>query len=112
MFSLVIRLNLGFPGGTGGKEPACQDKSWSHGLDSLGQEDPLEEGMATHSTILVWRHSWTEEPGRLWSIGSPRVRHSGSDLACTHTRLNLWVIEKKNRVVKCHFYHIFFNHFK
>ena len=35
----------------------------------LGQEDPLEEGMATHSSILAWRIPWTEEPGRLWSMG-------------------------------------------
>ena len=37
---------------------------------SLGWEDPLEEGMATHSSILAWRIPWTEEPGGLWSIGS------------------------------------------
>ena len=37
---------------------------------SLGQEDPLEMGMATHSSILAWRIPWTEEPERLWSIGS------------------------------------------
>ena len=42
---------------------------------ALGQEDPLEEGMATHSNILAWRISWTEEPGRLQSMGSQRVRH-------------------------------------
>ena len=36
----------------------------------LGQEDPLEEGMATHSSILAWRIPWTEEPGRLQSMGS------------------------------------------
>ena len=42
---------------------------------SLGQEDPLEEGMATHSSSLAWRISGTEEPGRLWSIESQRVRH-------------------------------------
>ena len=41
---------------------------------SLGQEDPLEEGTATHSSILAWRILWTEEPGRLQSIGSQRVR--------------------------------------
>ena len=42
---------------------------------SLGQKDPdpLEEGMATHSSILAWRSPWTEEPGRLRSIGSHRV---------------------------------------
>ena len=40
---------------------------------SLGWEDPLEEGMATHSSILAWRIPWTEEPGRLQSMGSQRV---------------------------------------
>ena len=42
---------------------------------SLGQEDPLEKGMATHSSILAWRTPWTEEPGGLQSLGSKRVRH-------------------------------------
>ena len=42
---------------------------------SLGQEDPLEEGMATYSNILAWRIPWTEKPGGLWSIGSQRVGH-------------------------------------
>ena len=42
---------------------------------SLGQEDPLEEGMATHSRILAWEILWTKEPGRLLSMGSQRVRH-------------------------------------
>ena len=41
-----------------------------------GQEDPLEEGMATHSSILAWRIPWTEEPGGLQSIGSLRVQHN------------------------------------
>ena len=40
---------------------------------SLGQEDPLEEGMATRSSVLPWRIPWTEEPGRLQSVGSQRV---------------------------------------
>ena len=51
---------------------------------SLGEEDPLEEGKATHSSILAWRIPWTEEPGRLLSIGLHRVGHDWSDLACTH----------------------------
>ena len=41
----------------------------------LGQEDPLEEGMATHSSILAWRIPWTEEPYGLQSMGSQRERH-------------------------------------
>jgi len=44
-------------------------------VQSLGQEDPLEKGMATHSTILAWKIPWTEESGRLQSMGSQRVRH-------------------------------------
>ena len=42
---------------------------------SLGREDPLEKKMATHSSILAWEIPWTEEPGRLQSTGSQRVRH-------------------------------------
>ena len=52
---------------------------------SLGWEDPLEEGMTTHSSILAERIPWTEEPGRLQSIESQRVRHDWSNLAHTHT---------------------------
>ena len=44
-------------------------------VQSLGQEDPLEKGMVTHSSILAWRIPWTEEPGGLQSIGSQRVKH-------------------------------------
>jgi len=42
---------------------------------SLGWEDTLKKGMARHSSILAWRIPWTEEPGRLQSMGSQRVRH-------------------------------------
>ena len=48
--------------------PAMQE-TW---VRSLGQEDPLEKGMATHSSILAWRIPWTEEPGGLQSMGSQR----------------------------------------
>ena len=44
-------------------------------VEFLGQEDPLEKGMATHSSILAWKIPWTEEPGRILSMGSQRVRH-------------------------------------
>ena len=43
---------------------------------SLGQEDPMEKGMATHSSILAWRIPWTEEPGRLEAMGLHRVGHN------------------------------------
>ena len=44
-------------------------------IQSLGQEDPLEKGMATHSSILAWRIPWIEEPNGLQSMGSHRVGH-------------------------------------
>ena len=53
-------------------------------VPSLGREDPLKEGMATHSSILAWRIPGTEEPGGLQSMGSQRVRHDRSYLAHTH----------------------------
>ena len=45
-------------------------------VQSPGWEDPLEKGMATHSSILAWRIPWTEEPGGLQSVESQRVRHN------------------------------------
>ena len=45
-------------------------------IPSLGREDPLENGMATHSSILAWRIPWIEEPGRLQSMGSQRVKYN------------------------------------
>ena len=51
--------------------PAVQETR----VRSLGGEDPLEEGMATHSCILAWKIPWMEEPGGLQSMGSQRVRH-------------------------------------
>ena len=45
-------------------------------VQSLGWDDPLEKGMATHSSILAWKIPWTEEPGGLQSMGSQRVKHN------------------------------------
>ena len=71
----IIALQ-GFPGGAGNKKthPPVQEMSetWAQ---FMGQEDPLDEDMATLSSILVWRIPWTEEPGGLQSIGSQRVGH-------------------------------------
>ena len=63
--------DLGCPGGSDSKESAG---NVGDPVGSLGWEDPLEEGMATHSSILAWRIPWTEEPGGLQSTGSQRVR--------------------------------------
>ena len=54
------------------KNPPAMQETW---VRSLGQEDPLEEGMATHCSILAWRIPWTEELGGLQSLGSQRVGH-------------------------------------
>ena len=71
----------GFPGGLAVTNlPAMQEPHETQ-VRSLGQEDPLEEGMATHSSILAWRIPGTEEPGRLQSIGSQKVGQDWSNLA-------------------------------
>ena len=69
MISETAQDEQGFPGGSDCKESACN-------VGDLGWEDPLEEGMATHSSILAWRIPWTEKPGGLQSMESQRVRHN------------------------------------
>ena len=72
VYTITI-LPTGFPGGSGVKNlAAAQEKQ----VQSLGQEDPLKEGMATHFSILPWRIPWTEESGRLPSIGLQIVIHN------------------------------------
>ena len=57
----------GFPGGPDLKNPPAVQETW---VPSLGREEPLEEEMATRSSVLAWRIPWTEEPGGLQSTGS------------------------------------------
>ena len=76
-FASVLAAGVGIMGlslvvKTVKNRPAMQETQ----VRSLGQEDPLEEGMATHSSIPAWRIPWTEEPGGLQSLGSQRVRHN------------------------------------
>ena len=77
----------GFPGGSVVKNPpAVQEMQATHAMrvQSLGQEDPLEESMAAHSSVLAWRIPGTEEPGGLLSMGS----QSQTPLSAhTHTQL-------------------------
>ena len=78
---------LGLPRLLGGKESSCQKKKKTLPAkqetqgQSLGQEDPLKKKMATYSSILAWEMPWTEESGRLQSMGSQRV---GQDLVAEH----------------------------
>ena len=78
---------LGFPGGLDFKESACS----AGDLGSvLGWEDPLEEGMATHSSILAWRNPWTEKPGGLQSVGLQTVVRGWA--THTHTRTFVFLV--------------------
>ena len=76
--------------------PAMQE-TW---VRSLGQEDPLEKGKATHSSILAWRIPWTEEPGGLQSVGSQRFRHDWTTntaillITTTKTRARFLTVSK------------------
>ena len=68
--------------------PAMQETQ----VPSLGQEDPLEERMATHSSFLAWRIPWTEEPSGLQSMWSQRVRHDWATKVRTHTHsIQEWI---------------------
>ena len=69
---LPIPVFTGFPGGSDDEESACNVETW---VQSLSWEDPLEEGMATRSSILAWRIPWTEEADGPQCRGLQRVRH-------------------------------------
>ena len=72
---VYIYTHTGFPGDYGKvvKNPPAMQEPQEMWVQSQGREDPLEEGMATHSSILTWRISWAEEPSGLQSIGLQRV---------------------------------------
>ena len=77
------------------KNPAMR-KTW---VQSLGWEDPLEKGTATHSTILAWRIPWTEEPGRLYSPRGHKESDTTEQLSLSLDRIQKWKGEgqlKKN----------------
>ena len=67
----MVKGKKGFPGGSVVKNPSAVQEM---GVRSLGQEDPLEKDMATHSSILAWEIPWTQEPGRLQSMGLQKSR--------------------------------------
>ena len=67
-----VNQNSGLPWWLSGKEYSCKHRRLRF---NLGQEDPLEKEMASHSRILAWKIPWMAEPGRLLSMGSQRVRH-------------------------------------
>ena len=75
----MVIVQKGFPGGSAVKNPPAKQEPQEMRFQSLGGEDPLEESMATHSSILSWRIPWTEEPGGLQSIQSIASQRVGHD---------------------------------
>ena len=69
---LLLLFRVWLPWGLSGKESTCNAMQCRRWVSSLGQEDPLEEEMATHSSTLAWEIPWTEEPGGLQSKGSQK----------------------------------------
>ena len=81
---------VGFPGGSLVKNPPAMQETQETRVWSLGQENPLEKNMATHSNILVWIILWSVEPGGLQSMGLQRVRcNSLQRVRCTCIQLDL-----------------------
>ena len=80
---------MGFPSGSVVKNlPAVQETQETQ-VWSLGREEPLEEKMATHSNILAWKIPWTEEPGRLQSMGSREL--DTAERLNTHIDMYIWI---------------------
>ena len=80
-----LHILMGFPGGSVIKNLPAMKESQEKQVQSLGQDDPLEEGMATHSSVLTWKIPWTEKPCGQQSVGLQRVGHNCSHLAHIHT---------------------------
>ena len=70
-----LKVRHGLPGGSEVKNPPAMQETQEMWVRSLGWEYPLEEELATYSSVLAWRITWTEEPGRLQSIGLQRFVH-------------------------------------
>ena len=87
-FFWFLQRGLGFPGSVVKKPPAMQEPQETR-VQSLGWENPLEKGMATHFSIPAWRILWTEEPVGLQSTGSQWVGYDCNNLACMHTQRGL-----------------------
>ena len=98
--------DFGLPGGLAVKNPPAMQEQEETGIQSLGQENTLEEEVTTHCSILVWRIPWTEEPHRLHAVGLLRVGHYWSglavavDLANVSYKTYLWLLwPSSHRVV-------------
>ena len=70
------------------KDPPARWETW---VQSLGWEDPLEKGTATHSSILAWKIPWTQGPGGLQSMGSQRVVHDLATFTYNHIYIHIYI---------------------
>ena len=75
IYDFIINFKPAFPVIQLVKNPPAVQETQETQVQSLVREHPLEEGMATHSSILAWKIPWTEEPGGVRSLGSQRVGH-------------------------------------
>ena len=76
VFSSLLELLVHIPGSSAVKNPSAMPETQETRMRSIRRGDPLEEEMATHSSILAWRIAWIEEPGALQSMGLQRVGHA------------------------------------
>ena len=95
---MVVPVLKNLPANTG-------DVRHTGSIPQLGSS--LEEGMATHFSILAWRIPQTDEPGRLWSIASEGVRYDWSDLACTHVSIGSYKVGHNWRDLACMHIHTY-----
>ena len=89
-----LRHYLYLPGGSVIKKSPAKQEKW---VPSLGQEDPLEKGIKIHSSILAWETPWTEEPGRLESMGSQESEIADKQQHYLHS--SAWHISNYHQIV-------------
>ena len=107
--SLYIYMYEGFPGGSVVKNPPAEQERQEMRVQSLGQEHPLEEGMATYSSILAWRIPWTEEPGGLY--GPQGHKESDTTEVMEHAHMHVYVcMQCHNNNLKTTDYQIQYEH--
>ena len=76
LYSVKVCPLYGFPGGAEVKNMPGMQETWEMQVQSMAQEDALEEEMATHPSILAWRIPWTEEPGRIYSLQGHKMSNT------------------------------------
>ena len=96
----MLIFSQDFSNGSAIKNPPAVQETKESWVPSLVREDPLEEEMATHSTILAWEIPWTEKPGGLQSVGSRRGGHTEQHMGththmCTHTHIQIYLFKDK-----------------